>query len=283
MGSATSDTSMQFGGALGVGVLGTMLNFRFHDLMAPLLAHQPIPAGIEKIILGSLGGALAVAHRLPGKVRRRTGRGGPSGLHLGNGPRIRGGGGGRGGGRCDRPGGTAQPGPAGGLMPGSAPGGSERTAADVTRAARPPRAGRTTAGHVAWVTSPAVTVRRTSAASTAGSAIAPRIRRSYPPAGSDPNTPAKATCPGRSRRRTAVWVPSHGRPAGRISISAPSSSAGVNTTSAPFPPPTSRTTLPSPLGGGSFSACRGRPPVSWAARGRLKPEWGVPRYGKLGR
>jgi EmrB/QacA subfamily drug resistance transporter len=66
VGSATSDTSMQIGGALGVGVLGTVLNLRYQTFLASLLAHQPIPAGIEKIILGSLGGALAVAHRFPG-------------------------------------------------------------------------------------------------------------------------------------------------------------------------------------------------------------------------
>ncbi len=66
VGSATSDTSMQIGGALGVGVLGTMLNLRYRDLLAPLLAHQSVPAGVERIVLGSLGGALAVAERVPG-------------------------------------------------------------------------------------------------------------------------------------------------------------------------------------------------------------------------
>jgi len=67
VGSATSDTSMQLGGALGVAVLGTALNIRYQNVMAPLLVHQPIPAVIDKLILGSLGGALAVASRLPGK------------------------------------------------------------------------------------------------------------------------------------------------------------------------------------------------------------------------
>jgi EmrB/QacA subfamily drug resistance transporter len=68
VGSATSDTSMQIGGALGVGVLGTVLNFRYQAFMTPLLAHQAIPAGIDKLILGSLGGALAVAQHLPGSA-----------------------------------------------------------------------------------------------------------------------------------------------------------------------------------------------------------------------
>ena len=65
VGSATSDTSLQIGGALGVAVLGTALNIRYQNLMAPLLAHRQIPASITKLILGSLGGALAVAQRAP--------------------------------------------------------------------------------------------------------------------------------------------------------------------------------------------------------------------------
>ena len=43
VGSATSDTSMQLGGALGVAVLGTALNFRYQSFMTPLLVHQTIP------------------------------------------------------------------------------------------------------------------------------------------------------------------------------------------------------------------------------------------------
>jgi EmrB/QacA subfamily drug resistance transporter len=66
VGSATSDTSMQIGGALGVGVLGTALAFRYRDLMTPLLAHRQLPTSINQLILGSLGGALAVAQHAPG-------------------------------------------------------------------------------------------------------------------------------------------------------------------------------------------------------------------------
>jgi len=65
VGSATSDTSMQVGGALGVAVLGTALNMHFHDAMAPFLAHQPVPPNVAALIEGSLGGALAVAGHLP--------------------------------------------------------------------------------------------------------------------------------------------------------------------------------------------------------------------------
>ncbi|MFZ0250548.1 MAG: MFS transporter, partial [Acidimicrobiales bacterium] len=68
VGSATSDTSMQLGGALGVAVLGTALNMRYQNFMTPLLAHQQIPPNIEKLIVGSLGGALAVANHVPGRT-----------------------------------------------------------------------------------------------------------------------------------------------------------------------------------------------------------------------
>jgi len=67
VGSATSDTSMQLGGALGVAVLGTALNIRYQSFMTPLLSHQPIPPSIDKLILGSIGGALAVAKHVPGR------------------------------------------------------------------------------------------------------------------------------------------------------------------------------------------------------------------------
>ncbi|HEX9030406.1 MAG TPA: MFS transporter [Streptosporangiaceae bacterium] len=66
VGSATSDTSLQIGGALGVAVLGTLLNIRYQNHLTPLLAGRHVPAGISKVILGSLGGALAVAQREPG-------------------------------------------------------------------------------------------------------------------------------------------------------------------------------------------------------------------------
>ncbi len=87
VGSATSDTSMQLGGALGVAVLGTALNMRYQEFMTPLLAHQHIPPNIEKLILGSLGGALAVATHVPGKagmaLAEAARRGFVSGMDLG--------------------------------------------------------------------------------------------------------------------------------------------------------------------------------------------------------
>ena len=87
VGSATSDTAMQIGGALGVGVLGTALAIRYQNVMAPLLAHTPVPAGIKSLILGSVGGALAVAERLPGgaggTLAAAAKRGFVSGMDLG--------------------------------------------------------------------------------------------------------------------------------------------------------------------------------------------------------
>ena len=66
VGSATSDTSLQVGGALGVAVLGTALNLRYQHLIAALIGHHALPPAIHDAILGSLGGALQVAAHIPG-------------------------------------------------------------------------------------------------------------------------------------------------------------------------------------------------------------------------
>jgi EmrB/QacA subfamily drug resistance transporter len=68
VGSATSDTSIQIGGALGVAILGTLLTIRYQNYMTPLLASQHVPAAINHVILSSLGGALAVAGHTPGAL-----------------------------------------------------------------------------------------------------------------------------------------------------------------------------------------------------------------------
>ncbi len=67
VGSATNDTAMQVGGALGVGVLGTALNLRYQNLVSPLVAHAGVPTSVQHIIEGSLGAALAVAQHAPPK------------------------------------------------------------------------------------------------------------------------------------------------------------------------------------------------------------------------
>lgn len=63
VGSASSDTAMQVGGALGVAVLGTALTLRYQRLVGPILTRAP--AAAQGIIKGSIGGALAVARRAP--------------------------------------------------------------------------------------------------------------------------------------------------------------------------------------------------------------------------
>ena len=65
VGSATNDAAMQVGGALGVGVLGTVLNLRYQHLMASAIAHASVPSFVQRLIEGSLGAALAVAKRAP--------------------------------------------------------------------------------------------------------------------------------------------------------------------------------------------------------------------------
>ena len=65
VGSATNDTAMQVGGALGVGVLGTALTLRYQHLLAPVVTHAGVPAPIQKLIQSSLGAALAVADHAP--------------------------------------------------------------------------------------------------------------------------------------------------------------------------------------------------------------------------
>ena len=68
VGSASNDTSMQVGGALGVGVLGTVLNLRFVHLMAPAVSHAGVSASVREVIESSVGAALAVAAHAPGKL-----------------------------------------------------------------------------------------------------------------------------------------------------------------------------------------------------------------------
>ena len=46
-------------------VLGTALNLQYQQLMSALIGHHAMPPAIHDIILGSLGGALQVAGRIP--------------------------------------------------------------------------------------------------------------------------------------------------------------------------------------------------------------------------
>ncbi len=66
IGSATNTVALQVGGALGVAVIGSVLSTRYQDHMRAALAGRHVPASVLPSILGSLGGALAVAGRVGG-------------------------------------------------------------------------------------------------------------------------------------------------------------------------------------------------------------------------
>jgi len=70
VGSGTNSASLQIGGAMGVAVLGSLLNTRYQNRLAPVLAHRTVPAPVAHVITGSLGGALAVAQELGGVLGR---------------------------------------------------------------------------------------------------------------------------------------------------------------------------------------------------------------------
>ena len=64
--SAANTTAIQFGGALGVAVVGSLLDTRYQDQMARALAGQHLPHAVMATVGNSLGGALAVATRVGG-------------------------------------------------------------------------------------------------------------------------------------------------------------------------------------------------------------------------
>jgi hypothetical protein len=61
IGSAANAVALQVGGALGVAVIGSMLSTHYQDHMAAALVGHHVPIAATHAILGSLGGALAVA------------------------------------------------------------------------------------------------------------------------------------------------------------------------------------------------------------------------------
>jgi EmrB/QacA subfamily drug resistance transporter len=64
--SATNATAIQFGGALGVAVVGSLLDTRYQDKMTSALAGQHVPHTVMATVANSLGGALTVAARAGG-------------------------------------------------------------------------------------------------------------------------------------------------------------------------------------------------------------------------
>ena len=72
VGAATNGAFLQVGGALGVAVIGSLLNIRYQGKMTSALAPYHIPHAIVQTILGSLGGALGVADRVGGVSARNS-------------------------------------------------------------------------------------------------------------------------------------------------------------------------------------------------------------------
>jgi EmrB/QacA subfamily drug resistance transporter len=68
IGSASNAVALQVGGALGVAVFGSTLASRYRSHVAAALNGHPISFAIRKEILGSLGGALAVARSVGGET-----------------------------------------------------------------------------------------------------------------------------------------------------------------------------------------------------------------------
>ena len=66
IGSATNGALLQVGGALGVGVIGSLLATRYQDRITAALAPYHVPHAAMSTIRGSIGGALGVARHLGG-------------------------------------------------------------------------------------------------------------------------------------------------------------------------------------------------------------------------
>ncbi len=66
IGSATNAVALQVGGALGVAVVGSAMATRYQNHMTTALAGHHVPIVLRHDILGSLGGALAVAQEAGG-------------------------------------------------------------------------------------------------------------------------------------------------------------------------------------------------------------------------
>ena len=66
VGSATNSTALQIGSALGVAVLGSLLNTRYQSRIDLALVGHAVPSQAAAVIRSSLGGALVVAQRAGG-------------------------------------------------------------------------------------------------------------------------------------------------------------------------------------------------------------------------
>jgi EmrB/QacA subfamily drug resistance transporter len=68
VGSASNAVALQVGGALGVAVIGSVMSTRYREHMTAVLSGRHVPPAASQAILGSLGGALAVAAKVGGST-----------------------------------------------------------------------------------------------------------------------------------------------------------------------------------------------------------------------
>jgi EmrB/QacA subfamily drug resistance transporter len=68
VGSATNGAFLQVGGALGVAIIGSLLNTRYQDTMSAALSPYHLPHSVLEPVLGSIGGALGVAGQAGGSL-----------------------------------------------------------------------------------------------------------------------------------------------------------------------------------------------------------------------
>ena len=68
VGSATNGAFLQVGGALGVAIIGSLLNTRYQGTMSGTLAPFHLPHSVMEPVLGSIGGALGVAGQVGGSL-----------------------------------------------------------------------------------------------------------------------------------------------------------------------------------------------------------------------
>ncbi len=68
IGAGTNGAAIQTGGSLGVGLLGSLLNGRYSARLGPVLAAHKAPAAVTHLVEGSLGGAMAVAEAIGGRL-----------------------------------------------------------------------------------------------------------------------------------------------------------------------------------------------------------------------
>ena len=85
VGSATNTVALQVGGALGVAVVGSVMLTRYQGHMKAVLSGRHVPASVAHTILGSLGGALAVAAGVGGTTGALLARAARTAFMSGNG------------------------------------------------------------------------------------------------------------------------------------------------------------------------------------------------------